>query len=311
VYVVSCPGYDDTILQTTFNVTYSVPTVIIGNNFNNFRPRLTVSDNTVYAQSNLNLVSVTDNWVATINSVNGSQIPLSGIGLTFDLNYGGLYYDANYLITLRSIATWTLSTSNSSVVTLIDDFTLTQSFDADTPASLQGLLGYLTGLKARLDAAICDYNLYPRLMSDYLLAQAVYAHMRFRGCYSDFTELSDYVAQLQKIFNNDVNPQIVHTNLPIPSYDFGCGGGAGGSVDWNAITNKPSTTIIEWTVGQAGFPGEGQNVISDNRLAGYKVIIFRNNELEPNYTKVVSSPVVTFTNAFTGLETIRIQSIVV
>lgn len=305
-YQVNCPGYTNTVLTKTFNLSYTKPTVVIGSNFDVFSPKLTVTDNTVYSQANLNIASVADTWTAVVNSVNGSTQSIGGSGLTFDLNVAGVYYDAQYTITLTSIATWVIPAPGS-FVTLIAPFTLTQVFDTETPPSLVSLLSSLTFLKAQMDAAICDCNTYPTLKDNYFMAGTVYQHLKNRGCNSDFSGLSSYVYQLQKIFNNNVTPPVAHTNLPIPAYDFGCA--TAGSISWSSITGKPTTTIIQWTVGQVGFPGAGTNSLNDVRLAGFAVLIMRNNEQELNFTKALASQSILFNTPFSASEQIYVQTI--
>lgn len=304
-YVVKCPGYDDTTLIQTFNFSYTKPTVVIGNNFDIFTPQLTVSDNTNYDVSGLSLVSVTESWSALINNVNGTNQNISGTGLVFNLNYLGLFYDANYEVTLAAVATWSIDTAPW--VTLLAQVQLTQSFDSETPPSLSSLLSSLTFLKAQMDAAFCDCNTYPRLFANYLLAQAIYSHLKYRGCAGDFAGLYTYVIQLQKIFNNNVTPTPNHTNLPIPPYDFGCGGA--GSISWNDITGKPATVIIEWTVGQVGFPGDGATTITDARLVGYNVLILKNNIQELGFTKPLNSDTITLNTALITDDVMYVQSI--
>lgn len=304
-YVVQCPGYDETTLTKTFNVSYTKPTLVIGNNFDIFTPVLTVSDNTTYSQSGLTLVGVDDEWSALINNVNGTNQNISGTGLVFDLNYLGLYYDANYAVTLQSIATWAVSANPW--VTLLAQVQLTQSFDSETPPSISSLRSSLAFLKAQQDAAFCDCNTYPRLHDQWLSADAIYFELKDRGCANDFAGLYLYVIQLQKIFNNGVTPTPAHTNMPIPAYDFGCA--AAGSISWNDITGKPSTVIIEWTVGQIGFPGDGATAITDSRLIGYNVLILKNNIQELGFTKVLSSDTINLTTPLITDDVMYVQSI--
>lgn len=305
-YTVKAPGYDDTTIIKTFNLNYQQPTAVITANLNNFLPNLSVQDSTLYAMSGFNLVGITDVWSAVINNVNGTVQNISGSGLTFSLAYTGLFYDANFNVTLNSTVSWTLINPDN-WVTIIDSLSITQSFDSETPPSLVTLLGYMTFLKAQVDAAKCDCNTYPALLANYLLAMAVYTHLRYRGCNADYAGLSSYVYQLQKIFNNNVTPAVVHTDLPIPAYDWGCGGA--GTVSWNNITGKPTTVIIQWTVGDAGFPANGATSITDARLVGFNVWILRNEIQELRYTKALGSGTINFNVALTTGEQVYIQSV--
>lgn len=306
-YQVQAPGYTPTTLIKTFNLAYQRPTLVILPSFNNFTPNLSVSDGSVYAQSGMNLASVTRAWSALIDSVNGTSQTITSSASTFDLAYLGSYYDANYSVSLTSIVTWNLSGTNAWVA-LVDTIILAaQSFDSETPPSILALLGYATFLLAQVQSSLCDCNTYPILLARYLQYMAVYTHLKDRGCANDFAGLDSYVYLLQKIANNGVTPPVMHTDLPIPAYDFGCGGS--GSVEWNNILNKPSTVIITWTVGDAGFPGNGANVLTDTRLAGYRTLVLRNNIQELNYTKNLADDFLTFANAFSTGEVIYCQSI--
>lgn len=310
-YQVQAAGYNPTILTKTFNLAYQRPTPVILPNFDNFTPNLSVSDGTNYTQSGFNLVSLNQTWSALIDSVNGTNQTIGGTGSTFSLAYGGVLYDANYSVSLSSVVTWTLAANPW--VTLIDTITLAaQSFDAETPPSMVTLLSYATFMLAQLNAAICDCNTYPTYLANYLLYMSIYTHLGDRGCNSDFAGLSAYVYQLQAIANNNITPPVAHTDLPIPAYDFNCGGGGGGSTAWTAITGKPATVIIQWTVGTTGstIPNNaGQNSITDARLEGFNVLILRNYAQELNYTKTLGSGTITFGNSFTQGEVIYIQSI--
>ena len=304
-YVVQAPGYSDTVLTQSFNVSYAAPTPVIGNNFDIFTPVLTVSDNTLYSQPNLTLVSVLDTWAVVINSVNGTIKSVGGTGLTFDLNYNGNYYDANYAVTMTAVATWTIP--GSAWVTLLGKITLTQSFDSETPPSYNSLLISLDALKAKVDANQSNCNTYPALQASYLNAGVMLYHFQARGCANDLSGLISYVLQLQKIFNNNVTPTPAHTNLPIPAYSFNCAGIGGTS--WSSITGKPSTVIIEWTVGQNGYPPAGSNTLTDARLVGFNVLVLRSYTLYLNWSKPLNSGVLTFNDALTPGEVIYVQSI--
>lgn len=306
-YQVQAAGYSPTTLIKTFNLNYTKPVAVIISNFDNFTPKLTVQDGTAYAQSGFNLVSVAETWSGVINSVAGTPQNISGSGPIFDLAYLGNYYDASFSVSLSSVFTYTL-VAPANWVTIIDSFSLSQVFDSETPPTLVLLLSYLTFLKAQMDAAECDCNTYPTLFARYIKAQAIYSHLKYRGCNNDLAGLSSYVYQLQKIFNNNITPPVNHTLVPIPSYDWGCGG-SGGSVAWNNITGKPATVIIQWTVGDAGFPGNGATQLTDSRLSGYNVLILRNNIQEENYTKPLAGSTITFNNALSTEETIYCQSI--
>jgi hypothetical protein len=118
--------------------------------------------------------------------------------------------------------------------------------------------------------------------------------------------LDTYIYQLQKIFNNDVNPTYVNTNEVIPPYDWGTGGT---SVAWVDITGKPSTVTVEWVVGDVGFPGVGATTFTNANLLNVpiaRVYVFRNGlpqfsanpgDGDTYYTKNTADTFLTFSSA--------------
>lgn len=309
VYVVRAPGYSDTTLTVTFSLSYTKPVAAMASNFNNLLPALSVQDSSIYVVPGLTYISSTYNWAGLINNVAGSTKNITSSTQVFDLAYGGSYYDAIYSISMSTTVTWSLI--SNAAITIRDVFAAAQNFESETPPSSSSLLGSLTFLKSMLDAAVANCVTFAGLLANYLLAQAVYAHLKWRGCASDFAGLSSYVYQLQKIFNNNVTPVITHTNQIIPAYDFGCSGGSGSST-WASITGKPSTVIVQWVVGAAGFPGNGATTLTDPRFIGFRVAISRNYIQELGYSKPISgagSDTITFNNALSTSEVLFISTI--
>jgi|HubBroStandDraft_2_1064218.scaffolds.fasta_scaffold00002_106 hypothetical protein len=281
IYTVQAPGYTNTVLTKTFSIQYTPPTLVITNNFDIFTPDLSVQDSTTYTQPNVNFTSVVRAWTAAIISVNGTTQNTTGSGQNFDLNYLGSYYDSLYNIGLTVIPQYTLPGA-SGFVTLIDELVTAATYYAQIPPTLTALLASLTTLKSQVDAAICDCNTYQTLLARYNLASNIYSQLIYRGQSGSLAGLSTYVFQLEKIFNNNVNPTYVNTNQIIPPYDWG---GGAGSVAWSAITGKPSTITVQWVVGAGGFPGAGATTYTDTRLAGIpatQVYVFRNGQ--PQFT---------------------------
>jgi hypothetical protein len=306
-YEVHATGYSPTVITKVFSLTYNAPTIVMAEGFNNFLPSLQVIDATNYVQPAMTLTALTQAWTAAINNVNGAIQNITGSGPSFDLNFGGQYYDANYSVILNVLSQYRLASPYSWVM-LADKYAQADSFDSETPPSLNQLLTDLDTLKSQVDSALNNCNTFSGLAETYQTAMSIYSHFRFRGCANDFSGLADYVLQLEKIFNNGVTPAPNHTNAVIPAYNFGCAG-AGGSIDWNNITNKPATTIIAWTVGDVGFPGNGTNTLTDTRLAGMLVRVIRGSVWYFNYTKALGSTVLTVNDAFSTGEYVYIETI--
>lgn len=313
IYTVRAPGFTDTVLTKTFSLQYNPPPLVVTNNFDIFTPDLSVQDSTTYPQTGLTFVSVTENWTVSIISVEGVTETLSGSGQSLDLAWLGSYYDSVYNVSLTVFPQWQL-TGSSTFVTIIDDLQTAATFYAQIPPTLAQLLASLTTLKSQVDAAICDCNTYNVLLARYNLANSIYSQLILRGQTGSLAGLNVYVYQLEKIFNNNVNPTYVNTNGVIPPYNWGTGGS--GSVAWSAITGKPSTITVEWTVGASGFPGAGATTYTDARLVNVpvtQVYVFRNGLPQFNanqgagdtyFTKVLANNFLTFSAPLSALETI-------
>lgn len=284
-YSVRCPGYTDTVLLKTFVLNYTAPVPVLSPAFDNFTPSLKVVDSTNYGVAGLNYIDATRTWAGVIRSVLGVNRVIVGAGINFDLVYGGNYYDSAYDVNLTSVITWQLP-DISSFVSIVDKFTPPQeTFYAEIPPTLSQLLDGLTTLKSNLDAALNNRDVYLALLTTYNYAVALYTHLIKRGQVGSLAGLSDYVYNLQKIFNNGVQPVIVNTNTAIPAYDWG---GSSGSSAWASITGKPNTNVISWTVGQGGFPNTGAMSITDARLANIpaaQVLMFRGGIFYSGTTK--------------------------
>lgn len=316
VYTVRAPGYTDTVLTKTFSIQYTPPPLVITNNFDIFTPDLTVQDSTTYTQPNLTFQSANRMWSADIITVSGTTQNKTGTGQTFDLSWIGVYYDSIYNISLTVFPQYQLQGAYT-FVTIIDDLASAATFYAQIPPTLAALLASLTTLKSQVDAAICDCNTYTILLARYNLASNIYSQLIYRGQSGSLAGLSTYVFQLEKIFNNNINPTYVNTNDAIPAYNWNTGGS--GAVAWTDITGKPSTITVEWTVGAGGFPGPGATMYTDARLVNIPVAqinLVRNgvpqfsanqSDGDTYFTKVTANGFLTFFPALGALEKIIIQ----
>jgi hypothetical protein len=315
VYTVQATGYTNTVLTKTFTLQYTPPPLVVTNNFDIFTPDLSVQDSTNYTQSTLTYISTVRAWTAAIISVNGVTQNITGSGQALDCNYLGNYYDSIYNIGLTVYPQWTII--GSSFVTIIDNLATAITFYAQIPPTLAALLASLTTLKSQVDAAICDCITYQSLLASYNLASNIYSQLIYRGQSGSLAGLATYVYQLEKIFNNNVNPSYVNTNTQIPAYDWG--GGGSGSVAWTNVTGKPSTIVVEWTVGAGGFPGNGATTYTDSRLTNIpasQINLFRNgfpqfssnqSDGDTYFTKVTANDYLTFSAALGTGEKIIIE----
>lgn len=313
-YYLRAPGYDDTTLTKVFTINYARPTVIISDAFDLFTPILTVTDNTSYTQQSASLSSVSRAWSADIISVGGVTTTIGSMNATFDLNYLGDYYDAQYNITGSFIPTYALEAPND-FVTVVDQLLGTGTFNSQTPQTVAELDQGLQTLKDESDAACGNCNTGKVLRERFIYASALYGDFRRKGCDNELASLTKTYFQLIKLFNNNVNPPYEHTNDPIPSYDFECGSG-GGSVAWADITGKPSSILIEWTVGTPGFPAAGATTLVDSGLLNVpasRLIVVRNaiqqfssNQMDGDtyYTKISGNNFLTFSTALLASEKI-------
>lgn len=311
-YYLQATGYTASPLTKTFVLNYTRPTAVIVPNFDNFTPNLSVTDATVYGQSTMSFISVTDNWSVVINNVLGSSQTIVGSGVTFTLAYLGSFYDSSYAVTLTAIPTWQLS-GTQNWVTIIDQIAPgPETFTTEIPPILAALLVQLNTLKSQLDGAQTNGNIYGNstygnIQTTYTYAVSLYTHLIDRGQSNLLSGLSNYVYQLQMIFNNGQMPVYVNTGTVIPAYSWGA---SAGSVPWGNITGKPATFSVFWTVGQGGYPGVGATTYTDARLNGVnlsQIVVIRDNGVYTNLSKSSqSSTVLNFGTALAANETMYI-----
>ena len=276
VYNIVAPGYDETTLEKTFDLSYTSPTLVVTDNFDVFTPSLTVTDDTDYIQANMTLDSVVRSWEATIISVEGTNQDIAGALQTFDLSYLGSYYDSRYDVSLTSTITYTLN-SPDDWVQVVDQEEYEHTYYAFIPPSIIDLLELLTTYKATVDAAncICGTGCVDNcttLKNTYALAVSIYTHIVERGRAGQVAGLDDYVLQLQKLLSNCVTPTYTNTDDAISAYD------------WGSSTSGSFTFFKQMIVGSGvnNAPAVGDTVYTDALLVSKQVQVFLDSLLMGN-----------------------------
>ena len=276
VYNIVAPGYDETTLEKTFDLSYTSPTLVVTDNFDVFTPSLTVTDDTDYIQANMTLDSVVRSWEATIISVEGTNQDIAGALQTFDLSYLGSYYDSRYDVSLTSTITYTLN-SPDDWVQVVDQEEYEHTYYAFIPPSIIDLLELLTTYKATVDAAncICGTGCVDNcttLKNTYALAVSIYTHIVERGRAGQVAGLDDYVLQLQKLLSNCVTPTYTNTDDAISAYD------------WGSLTSGSFTFFKQMIVGSGvnNAPAVGDTVYTDALLVSKQVQVFLDSLLMGN-----------------------------
>lgn len=276
-YNIVAPGYDETTLTKTFDLSYTSPTLTVSDDFDVFTPVLSVVDDTDYVQAGMTLVSVTRSWEATIISVEGTNQDISATTQTFDLSYLGSYYDSRYDVSLTVTITTELENPDD-WVRIADTIEFEDTYYAFIPPTIAELLELLTAYKATVDSAncICGTGCVDNctiLKNTYSLAVSIYTHIVERGRAGETTGLDAYVIQLQKLLSNCVTPAYTNTNEAIPPYDWG-GSSTGGSF----IFFKQM--IVGSGVNDA--PADGATNYTDPLLIGKRVLVFLDGLLMGN-----------------------------
>lgn len=276
-YYIVAPGYDETVLTRTFNLTYTNPAITVTPDFNVFIPTLSVTDDTVYTQTGMALIYQQRAWSASIITVEGTPQTINGTVQTFDLSYLGSYYDSEYDVALLITLIYLLDSPNN-WVQIFDSYTYRQTYYAFIPPTIIELLEMLTTYKATIDAnnCICGPGCgcnCSTLISTYSLAVSIYTHIVERGRAGEIDGLDAYVLQLQKLLNNCVTPTYTNTNQVIPAYDWG-----------NSVVGTVFAFYKQMVVGSGvnNAPADGTTTYTDTSLIGKSVIVYLDSLLMGN-----------------------------
>lgn len=275
-YHIVAPGYDETILTRTFDLTYTNPTLTVTQDFDVFLPSLSVTDNTVYTQTGMSLVYQQRAWGALIITVEGTPQTINGTLQTFDLSYLGSYYDSEYDVSLLVNSIYLLDSPNN-WVQINDTYIFQHVYYAFIPPTIIELLEMLTAYKAVIDdkncicGPGCGCNC-KELISTYSLAVAIYTHIVERGRAGETDGLGDYVLQLQKLLSNCVTPTYTNTNEAIASYDWGSTGGTTFTFYKQMIVGS----------GVNNAPANGATSYTDTNLISKHIIVYLDSLLMGN-----------------------------
>jgi hypothetical protein len=248
VYNVHHPDYTPTVLSRTFNTSYVPPKLNLVNKFDVFTPSLKYQDQTNYGIPGYSLDGLNRLWQAF--SIPSESI--SDDSIEFDINVDGQYYDAEYEIYFSYSSIYISDVYSYLTIEDFQEYTLETS--ANTPPSIDELVGYLNDLKDELDANVNNDSLYSEYKSRYEYASSLLFNIKESCRVGLLTPLSHYVSEFLSITNNFVTPPYTNTDEVIEPYDCGSAGAASTYKVYTALlsqsgTNAPVATVLENTLG--------------------------------------------------------------
>jgi hypothetical protein len=219
VYNIDHPDYIPTVLSRTFSISYVPVTLNLVENFDVFSPQLKYYDQTVYGIPNFSYTILLREWEA-LSIPTGSINVSSPTASIFDMVFGSDYYDAVYQM---SFGVQVLYESDSySYLTILDQIGKEWTTSADTPPSIEDLVGYLNDLKTEMDANINNCTLHTEYKKRYEYAASLLFNI-LQSCKVGLTlPLKSYVEEFLSVTNNFVSPPYVNTNQIIEPYDCAC-----------------------------------------------------------------------------------------
>lgn len=237
-YTAAAPGYLSTDLTRIFQFTYTPAKLVMTEMFDVFTPLLKYSDDTIYQAPGWNNGTVTRTWTA-VSTPTGT---LTANTQAFDLNKNGQYYDTNYAITLVSSVLYTHQTY--SYLSVTETITSTVNTYAQTPPSLDAIVGKITDLKAKYDSLVNNNQAFADAKADFEFAEVSFSHiidkLKVGNTANIYVDLKDLIA----VLNGNHIPPYVPTNVPIPPYDITAFTGA---MKWGRITGNISDQTDLWS----------------------------------------------------------------
>jgi hypothetical protein len=234
-YEIIHPSYTPTILTRSFSLNVIYPEVEIVEDFDVFTPLLTISDETVYTLNGFDAPTINRNWSIAV----GSVTTINSILTTVDLAYNGQYYDAVYTVdftvsTIQQHSTYTYLSVEYQIP-------FTGTFTADTPPSVNDLVGCLTELKALVDAQ-ADADCCSSLENKYGKAERRLSHL-FHILRTGGTEGA--LDLLEEFLDLTACDSAINRNEPIEPYVLPDPGGSG--VEYFDYTLPSDQTEVEIT----------------------------------------------------------------
>lgn len=214
VYTGNAPSYLSTDFTREFVFDYQAPALVLTEDFDVFTPDLKYIDSTVYSKSGYTNGAVTRAWTA-ISTPTGT---INGSTATFDMVFGGQYYDANYVVTLTSSLLYTNTTYNW--LTVQETVTKSVNTYAETPPGVAQIVNEISDLKLTLDNAINTCQTYDNIKADFEYAQTLFLHIMDKIKVNDMDNIYVDLQDLLTVLNNYQIPAYTPTNLPIPPYDI-------------------------------------------------------------------------------------------
>jgi len=213
-YTGNAPGYLSTDFTRTFQFTYKPVTISIDQQFDVFTPKLELIDDTDYDVSGFNMSSLVRAWTATSLPTGA----LTSTAATFDMVFGGQYYDANYTGSLSVSMTYT--SQSYAWLTVSEALTSAIAVYAQTPPSPADITDQIHDLKVLWDNAVNECKEQEDLQKQFEQAQVLFDHILDRVLTQQTDDIYEDLKDLVRILNNNQIPAYVPTNLPIPPYNI-------------------------------------------------------------------------------------------
>lgn len=214
VYTGNAPSYLSTDFTREFVFDYQAPSLVLTEDFDVFTPDLKYIDSTVYSKSGYTNGAVTRAWTA-VSTPTGT---ITGSVATFDMVFGGQYYDANYVVTLTSSLLYTNTTYNW--LTVQETVTKSVNTYAETPPTVSEIVDEISDLKIALNNAINSCQTYDQIKDDFEYAQTLFDHIMDKVKVNNMDNIYVDLKDLLAVLNNYQIPAYTPTNLPIPPYDI-------------------------------------------------------------------------------------------
>ena len=263
-YMLHVTGYSDTVLTKTIDLSYTPVTQAVTNLTDVFTPVFYTLDGTTYTLEGYNTPTITRAWEAIIKYVGSTIVTLTGSSSLFTMSYNGLYYDANYAITLETTLTYVIT--DDTWVTVKDLLTSTSSIDPYTPPTLAELAASLRAMRLSIEDGTycggsncgCDIDYTP--FND---AQNLYDLIKANGQAGQTVGLNSQMEQLRKLLNCSGILDQDHTYAYIPAYSFSD----------TSVSTAP--TPIEFLVSDTSFIPNGNSSVTITAFIGYNLFFIR------------------------------------